>query len=98
MYQQIGNVMAEVVQDFDWNKRVMRDSAYPWDEWFNGSTWLLTKDIDFEGDLTKFRRAAYAKASYHGFNIQTRTVEKERKLLLRKLDPSETTAKESSDA
>lgn len=45
---------------------------YPWREWFDGSTWKLTKGEDFTVAVGDMRSTAFATATRRGLKIRTR--------------------------
>ena len=51
-----------------------RRNKYPWDKWFDGSVWRLTRGQDFQVSLDGFRGAAGQAAKRHGVRITTRKV------------------------
>lgn len=65
--------MAEIVNEppFVWSQR--NSDGYPWDEWLNGSLWRLVAGADFQGDVTVFRRKAYAAAKARDMAVGTKT-------------------------
>lgn len=54
-------------------KRPKRNK-YPWDKWFDGSVWSLTRGQDFQVSLNAFRGAASQAAKREGIRITTRKV------------------------
>lgn len=43
-----------------------RRSVYPWDEWLDGSHWLLARGEDFKTEPHSFRSAIYAACTRRG--------------------------------
>ena len=62
--------MAEVLEDFDFTRSGR--GQHPWDEWFNGKVWKLTRGEDFQGATKNFRITAYTAAKERNLKIQTR--------------------------
>lgn len=62
--------MAEIVTDAEWS--TSRSSFYPWDEWLDGQTRKLVRDVDFRVTCDSFRRNAYIAAGQRGMKIKTR--------------------------
>jgi hypothetical protein len=50
-------------------------SRYPWNEWFDGSTWELTRGEDFDCPASSFRVRAQAAAAQRGMKLATRVRE-----------------------
>lgn len=48
--------------------------AYPWHDWFDGSTWELTSE-DFDGTLAAFRARCYYMAREFDYRLRTRVVD-----------------------
>ena len=59
--------MAEVILGVDLPKR-NGTRKYPWDEWLDGRTWELKRDIDFDCQMDSFRTAAFSEAK--GRNVK----------------------------
>jgi hypothetical protein len=47
-------------------------SAYPWDDWLDGSIWELTRGVDFKGTPNTFRSNARVQAVRRGGKIRAR--------------------------
>lgn len=43
-----------------------RKEIYPWDEWFDGAVWELTRPEDFDRPVEKFMAQVYGAAARHG--------------------------------
>jgi hypothetical protein len=63
--------MAEVVTGFTFTRS--KRHSYPWNDYFNGKAWKLTRGTDFHCMVEGFRAAAYQAASRHGVRVQTHT-------------------------
>lgn len=48
---------------------------YPWDEWTDGSCWLLRAGVDYKLSTRDFQATAFKHAQRHGFSLKTRQVE-----------------------
>jgi hypothetical protein len=48
-------------------------SRYPWDEWLDGSVWLLSHGEDYTAKTATFRSIASTQAKKRGGRIRTRT-------------------------
>lgn len=72
-------------------KRSTRRNKYPWDKWFDGSVWRLTRGQDFQVSLNAFRGAAGQAAKRHGIRVTTRKVAENTILLQAIRAPQEVT-------
>lgn len=54
-----------------WRRQPASTRLYPWHDWFDGSTWLLTED-DFDGAMPAFRARLYYMAREMGYRLRTR--------------------------
>jgi len=54
--------------------RRRRSGKYPWDQWFDGSVWRLTRGEDFTVKPESFRTAALAAAARYDVKLATRRV------------------------
>jgi hypothetical protein len=52
-----------------------RGPLYDWDQWLDGSPWLLTRGEDFEIDIPSMRAAASRAAKARGLRVRTSAVE-----------------------
>ncbi|MGN6257119.1 MAG: hypothetical protein ACTHN3_05115 [Solirubrobacterales bacterium] len=52
-------------------------SKYPWDEWFDGSPWLLRRGEDYSTNTESFRAIASRAAKVEGKQLRTRLVKDE---------------------
>lgn len=50
-----------------------RPPIYPWDEWLDGSTWLLTKGEDFDIQIESMRQSIYNMARRRGGHARVST-------------------------
>lgn len=48
------------------------DNVYPWHDWLDGSTWLLTPGEDFKQPVPAFRTLAYRIAKENEYRLRTR--------------------------
>lgn len=63
--------MAERLPDsFDFDKTTRRHEGYPWEEWQDGSAWLILQGEDFEVDLKSMQSQLYLRAK--ASNMQVR--------------------------
>lgn len=66
--------MARRLDEFP-NQR--RRSKYPWDRWFDGSTWLLRRGEDFETSAASMRATAFRAAAAGGKQLRTSITKEE---------------------
>jgi len=59
------------------------NQKYPWNDWFNGKTWLLIKGEDFDSETHVFRRYIYDVSIREGVRVKT-TLDKHGNIYLRK--------------
>jgi hypothetical protein len=70
-------LVAKQLTDFKFMPRTRgRSSSYPWDEWFDGAVWKLTRGVDFPGDPHSFRTNAYAKARSRGLRLRAQVIDR----------------------
>lgn len=50
-------------------------SKYNWDEWLDGSPWLLERGVDYTTTDTTMRTMVYSAAKARGVRARTRTHE-----------------------
>ena len=63
--------MAERLEDFDsWQRG--GTTKYPWDRWFNGDVWLLTKGEDFTVAASSIRASAQQAGRGRSIKIRSR--------------------------
>lgn len=65
--------MAEIVDKMP-KSRAARPCLYPWQDWFDGRIWKLTKGTDFKHEATAFRLQVIVRASDFGQKVTTRVV------------------------
>ena len=73
--------MAERLEDWtekDW----IHEQKYPWDTWFDGGVWMLTKPADFKITLEAMRIQAYKQAEKRGLSVQTMTTKGGKTLIM----------------
>ena len=46
---------------------------YPWDQWFDGQIWKLTRGKDFKTEIKNFRSSVTQTAIKKGFKVLTRS-------------------------
>ena len=74
--------MAERLDDFEWSRA---GKKYPWDQWFNGEVWKLTKGEDFTIRVDSMITSAYQIAKKRGVRVRVRRIEDEQALVLQRL-------------
>jgi hypothetical protein len=47
-------------------------SKYAWDQWFDGSTWVLTHGEDFETEVDTFQTTVLIRARKRGVKVLTK--------------------------
>lgn len=62
--------MAERLPSFDFDKTSKRHEGYPWEEWQDGSPWLILQDQDFSVDLKSMQSQLYLRGK--ATNMQVR--------------------------
>lgn len=63
--------MAKKLDTFPEDLRVRTADSYPWNEWFDGSVWELTKGEDYVIKTKSFISNAQAKARTRGGTLRT---------------------------
>jgi hypothetical protein len=53
--------------------RPISSTTYPWDQWADGHTWLLTRDTDYTDTTHKVTEAAKKHAQRHGYHLRYAT-------------------------
>jgi hypothetical protein len=72
-------VVAEKLENFPGGARTKGGGRkYPWDEWLDGSIWLLRKDEDYSSTTLSFRATISKTAKREGKKVRSRTVKDER--------------------
>jgi hypothetical protein len=61
-------------------------SKYAWDEWFDGSTWVLSQGEDFETEVDTFQTTVLIRARKRGVKVNTKKIAG-KKLAIRKVGP-----------
>jgi hypothetical protein len=61
--------MSEILESYNF-RSVGRECTYPYDDWFDGQIWKLTKGFDFECQPNSLRQAFYAAAKRRGIKVQ----------------------------
>ena len=62
--------MAERLDSFDF-RTIGGKKKYPWELWFDGNVWKLTRGVDFFVRTEGFRSAAMGAAARRGVQIRT---------------------------
>jgi hypothetical protein len=62
--------MAEKLETWQF-KKTGRGERYPWDQWLDGSIWVLTKGEDFDCTITAIRSGAFAAAARRRIKVRT---------------------------
>ena len=62
--------MAQVLESYDF-KRVGRQPQYPYDQWFDGQIWKISKGIDFNCTIESMRVSLFNTAKKRGIKIRT---------------------------
>ena len=65
--------MAEVIDELP-KYKVGPEAKYPWEQWFDGQVWKLTKGADFLTNPESFRRTAGMAAARMHVHAETRVV------------------------
>jgi hypothetical protein len=60
--------MSEILESYNF-RSVGRECTYPYDDWFDGQIWKLTKGFDFECQPSSLRQAFYAAANRRKIKI-----------------------------
>jgi hypothetical protein len=58
-----------------------RPDMYPWDEWFDGSIWKLTRGEDFDATTNSMRMMTYKNGERRGIKVKT-SIQDENTLLI----------------
>jgi|ETNmetMinimDraft_3_1059899.scaffolds.fasta_scaffold263919_2 hypothetical protein len=61
--------MSEILESYNF-RSVGRGPTYPYDSWFDGQIWKLTKGFDFECQPSSLRQAFYAAARRRGIKVR----------------------------
>jgi hypothetical protein len=69
--------MADIANDFEF-VRPGKSRKYPWDEWSDGQTRILTKGTDFECSMASIQNGLHVWARRHGLIARTQRVESDR--------------------
>lgn len=70
--------MAEVLEDFDgWGTKPFGALRYPWDQWFDGQIWKLSRGEDWPQEFAaqRFRRQVQNRANDRRVPVQTRCLD-----------------------
>jgi len=63
--------MAEILEDYEFVQWGPQECLYPYDEWFDGQIWKITKGIDFNCTLESMRISLFSQAKKRGMKIRT---------------------------
>lgn len=69
--------MAERLNEFPGGNRTRGGGKYPWDDWLDGSVWLLRRGEDFSTSILSFRATASTMAKRSGKKLRSRAVSDE---------------------
>jgi hypothetical protein len=63
--------MSEILENYDFPLWGPKDCLYPYDEWFDGQIWKISKGIDFDCTLESMRVSLFTTAKKRGIRIRT---------------------------
>ena len=63
--------MAEILENYDFPVWGPQECRYPYDEWFDGQIWKITKGIDFNCTIESMRVSLWTTAKKRGIKIRT---------------------------
>jgi hypothetical protein len=66
---------------------------YPWDEWMDGSCWLLNAGVDYTTATRVFQATVFKHAERHGYTVSTKQVEGGIAIQFTKPEPEESEKK-----
>ena len=66
--------MAERVAKFPEGVSESRKRKYPWEEWTDGSIWVITRGVDFKVGIDVMRMTLYNRARLAGTKVEVRRV------------------------
>lgn len=66
--------MAKVIKPERADSVFPKHERYPWEQWFDGQLWELTKGADFKTEPASFRSAAFLQAKRRDIKLRTRVV------------------------
>lgn len=69
--------MAEIANDFTFAP-IGRPEKYPWREWADGQTRVLTRGIDFTSAVESIQNTVHVWARRNGFIARTQRIEADR--------------------
>jgi hypothetical protein len=76
--------MAHKDPDFDWSQVVRNSMKYPWDEWTDGSTWVIEHGVDFHRPPRKFIDSnLHGKASGLSMKVRALSFEEDGRTFIR---------------
>ena len=76
--------MAEILEDYEFVQWGPQECLYPYDEWFDGQIWKITKGIDFNCTLESMRISLFSQAKKR--RIKIRTSKKDDTLIFQRRD------------
>lgn len=80
-------MMAEIANDFVF-VRTGRPSKYPWQEWCDGQTRILTRGVDFQCHIDSLTNHVHTWARRHGYRARTQSVDVNRVAI--RMEPRDT--------
>ena len=86
--------MAKVMKSFEFP--ASRRMRYPWDKWFDGQAWELSRGADFVVGTDQMRRNVYNAAWSRGLRV--RTHRRKDKLVIQAFLPKAAKAASDKDA
>lgn len=63
-----------------------KQRGHPWDEWSDGSAWLISQGTDFPGQLESMRVRLYSKAKELGKSLEIMVNKEEGTIAFRMTD------------
>jgi hypothetical protein len=63
--------MAERLENYEFGGRFGRPPKHPWNEWLDGSTWRITRGIDFDARPSSIRQEILQTAARRGLGAET---------------------------
>jgi len=68
--------MAEIVDNSVWSDGTGRTTLrYPWDEWLDGKTRILTRGEDFDSSVAAVRNSIYIKGYRRNVKVRIRIID-----------------------
>jgi len=63
--------MSEILENYDFPLWGPKDCLYPYDEWFDGQIWKISKGIDFNCTIESMRISLFNQAKKRGIKVRT---------------------------